>query len=145
MSRVHRSSIDEGNDAAITIPLASEEVELSKRAVQQAVVRIQTKVREEERIIETRLLKDEVTVERVEMNRPIESPMEPRYEGEVLVIPVIEEVLVVSKQLVLKEELRITQRSVARPHAQAVLLRHEEAMVEREPTGEQTAKSGSST
>ncbi|MFL6579319.1 MAG: YsnF/AvaK domain-containing protein [Burkholderiales bacterium] len=145
MSRVHRSSIDEGNDAAITIPLASEEVELSKRAVQQAVVRIQTKVREEERIIETRLLKDEVTVERVEMNRPIESPMEPRYEGEVLVIPVIEEVLVVSKQLVLKEELRITQRSVARPHAQAVLLRHEEATVEREPTGEQTAKSGSST
>lgn len=145
MSRVHRSSIDEGNDVAITIPLASEEVELSKRAVQQAVVRIQTKVREEERIIETRLLKDEVTVERVEMNRPIESPMEPRYEGEVLVIPVIEEVLVVSKQLVLKEELRITQRSVARPHAQAVLLRHEEATVEREPTGEQTAKSGSST
>jgi len=145
MSRVHRSSIDVGNDVAITIPLGSEEVELSKRAVQQAVVRIQTKVREEERIIETRLLKDEVTVERVEMNRPIENPMEPRYEGEVLVIPVIEEVLVVRKQLVLKEELRITQCSVARPHAQAVLLRHEEATVEREPTGEQTAKSGSST
>ena len=144
MSRVHRSSIDESSDAAVTIPLASEEVELSKRAVQQAVVRVQTKVREEERIIETRLLKDEITVERVEMNRPIESPMEPRYEGEVLVIPVIEEVLVVRKQLVLKEELRITQRSVARPHTEAVLLRHEEATVEREPTGEQATKGGSS-
>jgi uncharacterized protein (TIGR02271 family) len=145
MSPVHRSSIDESNDAAITIPLGSEDVELSKRVVQQAVVRIQTKVREEERIIETRLLKDEITVERVELNLPIESPLEPRYEGEVLIIPVIEEVLVVRKQLVLKEELRITQRSVARPHAQAVLLRHEEATVEREPTGEQAAKGGSST
>jgi uncharacterized protein (TIGR02271 family) len=145
MSPVHRSSIDESNDAAITIPLGSEEVELSKRVVQQAVVRIQTKVREEEQIIETRLLKDEITVERVELNLPIESPVEPRYEGEVLVIPVIEEVLVVRKQLVLKEELRITQRSVARPHAQAVLLRHEEATVEREPVGEQAAKGGSST
>jgi len=143
MNRVHRSSIDE-NDASITIPLGSEEVELSKRAVQQAVVRIQTKVREEERIIETRLLKDEITVERVEINRPIESPIEPRYEGEVLIIPVIEEVLIVRKQLVLKEELRITQRSVARPHAQAVLLRSEEATVEREPIGEQ-ATGGSST
>src|SRR5436190_10935550 len=91
MSRVHRSSIDESNDAAFTIPLGSEEVELSKRVVQQAVVRIQSKVREEERIIETRLLKDEITVERVELNLPIESPLEPRYEGEVLIIPVIEE------------------------------------------------------
>ena len=145
MSRVHRSSIDESNDTAFTIPLGSEEVELSKRVVQQAVVRIQTKVREEERIIETRLLKDEITVERVELNLPIESPLEPRYEGEVLIIPVIEEVLVVRKQLVLKEELRITQRSVARPHAQAVLLRHEEATVEREPPGERTAKGGSPT
>jgi len=143
MNRVHRSSIDE-NDASITIPLGSEEVELSKRAVQQAIVRIQTTVREEERIIETRLLKDEITVERVEINRPIESPIEPRYEGEVLIIPVIEEVLIVRKQLVLKEELRITQRSVARPHAQAVLLRSEEATVEREPIGEQ-ATGGSST
>ena len=145
MSRVHRSSIDESNDAAITIPLGSEEVELSKRVVQQAVVRIQTKVREEERIIETRLLKDEITVEHVELNLPIESPLEPRYDGEVLIIPVIEEVLVVRKQLVLKEELRITQRSVARPYAQAVLLRHEEATVEREPTGERAAKGGSPT
>jgi uncharacterized protein (TIGR02271 family) len=145
MSRVHRSSVDESNDAAITIPLGSEEVELSKRAVQQAVVRIQTKVREEERILETRLLKDEITVERVEVNLPIESPVEPRYEGEVLIIPIIEEVLVVRKQLVLKEELRITQRSVARPHAQAVLLRHEEATVEREPTVEQAAKGESPT
>jgi len=145
MSRLHPSSIDDSDNAAITIPLASEEIELDKRAVPQAVVRIQTKVREEERIIETRLLKDEIKIERVEMNRPIENPMEPRYEGEVLVIPVIEEVLVVRKQLVLKEELRITQRSVARSHAQTVVLRHEEATVEREPTGEQAAEGGSST
>jgi uncharacterized protein (TIGR02271 family) len=143
MSPVHPSSTDESYDAAITIPLASEEVEVGKRAVQQAVVRIQTKVREEERIVETRLLKDEITVERVELNRPIENPMEARYEGEVLVIPVTEEVLVVRKQLVLKEELRITQRSVARSHAQPVMLRHEEATVEREPTGEQAASGGS--
>ena len=145
MSRVHRSSDDENDDAGITIPLAAEEIELGKRAVQQAVVRIQTRVREEERIIETRLLKDEITIERVQINQPIEGPMESRYEGEVLVIPVIEEVLVVRKQLVLKEELRIRQRSVARPHAQSVTLRHEEATVEREATNEQAAKGGSST
>jgi len=145
MSPVHRSSIDESNDAAVTIPLGREEVELGKCAVQQGVVRIQTTVREEERIVETRLLKDEITVERVEMNRPIDGPIEARYEGDVLVIPVIEEVLVVRKQLVLKEELRITQRSIARPHSQAVKLRHEEATVEREATGEQSAKDASST
>ena len=143
MSRVHRSPTEENDDAAITIPLASEEIELGKRAVPQAVVRIQTRVREEERVIETRLLKDEITIERVQVNQPIERPMESRYEGEVLVIPVIEEVLVVRKQLVLKEELRITQRAVARPHAQAVTLRHEEATVERDTTSEQVPESDS--
>ena len=144
MSRVHRSSDDENEDASIAIPLAGEEIELGKRPVQQAVVRVQTRVREEERIIETRLLKDEITIERVEINQPIERPMESRYEGAVLVIPVIEEVLVVRKQLVLKEELRIAQRAVARPHTQSVTLRHEEATVEREAT-EQPRKGSSST
>ena len=144
MSPVHRSPTEESDDAAITIPLATEEIELGKRPVQQAVVRIQTRVREEERVIETRLLKDEIKIERVEINQPIERPMQSRYEGEVLVIPVIEEVLVVRKQLVLKEELRITQRAVARPHTQAVTLRHEEATVEREATRERAPGSDSS-
>ena len=56
------------------------------------------------------LFAEDVTVERVPVNRLIEGPMETRQEGETTVIPVVEEVLIMQKRLFLKEEVRITRR-----------------------------------
>ena len=115
----------------MTIPLAHEELEVGKRVVQKGLVRIKTRVREEEKTIETNLLREEISVERVTVNRPIDAPIAMRQDGEVLIVPVIEEVLVVQKQLMLKEELHIRRHSVEQPHTQSVLVRREEAEVER--------------
>jgi stress response protein YsnF len=54
-----------------------------------------------------------------------------RQEGETLIIPVLEEVLVVERRLRLKEEVRITrqQRTVHTP--QSVVLKTYEVQVER--------------
>jgi stress response protein YsnF len=79
-------------------------------------------------------------VQRVPVNRPAKGVPAPRYEGEILVIPVLEEVLVVSKQLVVKEELRIRRRAKRSPHRQRVLLRSEVAVVEREPAATGAAR-----
>jgi stress response protein YsnF len=54
-----------------------------------------------------------------------------RYEGETLVVPVLEEVLVVQKQLLLKEEIRITRHRKPVRMPQNVLLRSEQVTVER--------------
>jgi len=56
------------------------------------------------------LFSDDVTVERVAVNRLLDAPVETRQEGDTTVIPVMEEVLTIQKRLLLKEEVRITRK-----------------------------------
>ena len=53
-----------------------------------------------------------------------------RQEGDTLIVPVLEEVLVVEKRLLLKEEVRITRTRTEVHSPQAVTLRSEEAVIE---------------
>ncbi|WP_347080571.1 DUF2382 domain-containing protein, partial [Escherichia coli] len=74
-------------------------------------VRLHKTVSEHVERVEQRLMHDELVVEHVPLGRVVsgEAP-QTRYEGNTLVVPVLEEVLVVQKQLVLKEEVRITRQ-----------------------------------
>lgn len=47
-------------------------------------------------------------VRRVSVDRVIDEPAKPRQEGDTIIYPVMEEVLVVQKKLVLKEEIYVT-------------------------------------
>jgi uncharacterized protein (TIGR02271 family) len=114
-----------------SIPLAHEELEVSKRKVETGRVRVRKVVSEHEALIDERLAGEEIDIDRQSVNQAIDGPVEPRYEGDVLVIPVMEEVLVVRKQLMLKEEVRVRRRAVERAHRERVALRSEEAVVER--------------
>ncbi|HYZ87646.1 MAG TPA: DUF2382 domain-containing protein [Bryobacteraceae bacterium] len=60
--------------------------------------------------IDEPLASEEVEVERVAVNRIIDGPPETRQEGEVTIIPVVEEVITIQKRLLLKEEVRITRK-----------------------------------
>lgn len=53
---------------------------------------------------------EDVTVERVAVNRLITGPIETRREGDTTIIPVIEEVFTVQKRLMLREEVRVTRK-----------------------------------
>jgi len=72
-----------------------------------------------------------VEVTRVPVDRVVDHPPEIRTENDVTIIPILEEVLVVEKRLVLKEELHVrktnTQDNVELP----VQLRKQRAVVER--------------
>src|SRR5690606_31687528 len=54
-----------------------------------------------------------------------------RYEGDTMIVPVLEEVLVMQKRLLLEEEVRITRRRSEHRAPQRVMLREEHAEVER--------------
>lgn len=116
---------------AAVIPVVREEVDVSKRVVETGRVRVSKVVREREEVVDIPLLREQVEVERVAVNRLVEGPVESRQDGDTLVIPLLEEVLVVEKRLMLKEELRITRRQVQESHPQRVTLRTEEAVVNR--------------
>ena len=121
----------DGRDPETVIPVAKEELAVTTRKVERGRIRVTKRVRETEHAFEQPLVHDEVEIERVPINREIEQPVDVRYEGDVLVVPVIEEVAVVHKQLILKEELHIRKRSVSSVHEGRVMLREEEAVVER--------------
>lgn len=77
------------------------------------------------------MLKEEVVVERVAVGRLVDGPVADRQEGDTLVLAVVEEVLVVEKRLMLKEEVRITRNSTERVQREAVTLRREEVEINR--------------
>jgi uncharacterized protein (TIGR02271 family) len=118
----------------MTFPVMEEELHVDKRTVETGRgVRIHKTVSQREQVIEQPLMRDELLVEHVAVGRVIadETPPKMRYEGDTLIVPVLEEVLVVQKQLMLKEEVHIRrqQRSIVNP--QSVTLRSEQVTVER--------------
>jgi stress response protein YsnF len=62
---------------------------------------------------------------------PGSRPPQPRVEGNVTVVPIVEEVLVVEKRLLVKEEVRITLRDTTERVEVPVQLRRQRAVVER--------------
>jgi uncharacterized protein (TIGR02271 family) len=118
------------------VPLAREEIEVQKRTVERGRLRVRKTVQSREEIVEQPLQHDEITVERVAVNREVDAPLQPRYERDALVIPVIEEVLVTRKQLVLKEEIYIRRRCVESMHQERVTLRSEDVEIERQSKGD---------
>jgi uncharacterized protein (TIGR02271 family) len=118
-------------EQAGVIRAAKEELIVGKRSVQRARVRVSKTVRKRDELIKQPLEYDKVEIDRVPVNRAIKRAVAPHYEGDVLVIPVVEEVVVVRKQLMLKEELRIRKRAMRTVHKERVALRAEEVNVER--------------
>lgn len=116
---------------AAGIPVLEEVLQVGKREVETAVTKVSIKVGENEQVIEQPLLKESVEVRHVAINRFIDSPAETRTEGDVTIIPVMEEVLVVEKKLRLREEVHIRRRSETVAHTQKEKLRKEEAVVEQ--------------
>ncbi len=59
--------------------------------------------------LEDKLYRDGYSIERVKVDRLISEPAAQRQEGDTLILPVIEEVFVVEKRMMLREEIRITR------------------------------------
>jgi uncharacterized protein (TIGR02271 family) len=119
-------------DEETVIPVIQEELEVGTRRIEtDSGVRIVKSVQEREELVDELLTRDEVEVERIAVNRYIEAPPSVRYEGDTMIVPVLEEVLVVEKRLLLKEELRVTRRASEYRAPQRVTLRREIADVER--------------
>lgn len=114
------------------VPVVEESVSIRTRKKETGTVRVEKNVREEEEVIDVPLSTTEVEVQRVPVDRIVDEPVAERREGDTLIVPVLEEVLVVEKKLRLKEEIHITTRKTSREHSERVTLRKEEVTVERD-------------
>jgi uncharacterized protein (TIGR02271 family) len=122
------------------IPLVEETASIGKREVVTGRVRVQTVTDTIEELARADVQRESVEVTRVPIDRMVETAPEIRTEGDVTILPVVEEVLVVEKRLVLKEELHIRRRVTTETAEVPVTLRKQRVEVERidpdKPTGE---------
>lgn len=122
-----------------TLRLVEEVAHLDRREVQTGRVRVSTHTKTVEEVAHAELHGEAVEVTRVPVNRPVTGvPPTMRQEGDVTIVPVFEEVLVVETRLVLKEELHIRKRATVEVVEVPVTLRQQRAIVERLEAGDQT-------
>ncbi|HYQ90793.1 MAG TPA: YsnF/AvaK domain-containing protein [Candidatus Competibacteraceae bacterium] len=120
----------EGGETQV-IPVIAEFLNVAKRSVETGGVRVSKKVEEHEEVIDEPLLHEDVEVQRVAVNRFVEAPMPVRQEDATVIIPLFEEVLVIEKRLLLKEEVHIQRRQTTLRQPQTVTRRSETVVVER--------------
>jgi uncharacterized protein (TIGR02271 family) len=124
---------DEPQGERIVIPVLQEEMQVRKRAVDTGRgIRVHKTVQEREEQIDVELMRDELDIERVPIGQFVDAAALPvaRHEGDMLIVPVFEEVLVVEKRVRLVEEVRISKRQHAHPENQNVVLRSEQVSIE---------------
>jgi uncharacterized protein (TIGR02271 family) len=116
----------------LRILLHAEEVSVSRREIKKANVQIALVTGTREQLIDEELTHVRVEIERVPIGRTVEVAPPIRHEEDITIIPVVEEVVVVERRLVLKEEIRVSRVSTKERHRETVVLRQQEAAVTRE-------------
>lgn len=115
----------------IVVPLIAEEIVVGKKTVETGGVRVHKTVREDVQRIDEPIVREHLDVERVEINQFVEVAPAIRHEGDVMIVPVLEEVVVTQKRLLLREEVRLTKRREEISNAQEITLRREEITLEK--------------
>lgn len=115
----------------LVIPVIQEEVIVNKQVVETGKVRISKRISEHEELVDVPLLREEVAVERVPVNLFVEQRPPVRQEGDTMIIPVVEERIVIQKKLLLVEELRVKKQIIEAHQPQTVNLLKEEVEIKR--------------
>ena len=114
-----------------TLLVVEEAAEIHKQRTVTGRVRVSTRTELVEEMARATLDQESVEVERVPIGREVDVAPAIRTEGEVTIIPVLEEVLVVEKRLLLKEELHIRRRVTSEASEIPIKLRKQTAQIER--------------
>jgi uncharacterized protein (TIGR02271 family) len=122
-------AIEPGPEARI--PLHEEELSVDKRVVESGRVVISQATRSHQETVDELLNHQEVEVEHIAFDKPIDSMPSVRQEGDITIVPVVEEVLKIERRLVLKEEVHIRRVQRTERYQNTVTLRKQEAVVSR--------------
>ena len=114
-----------------TIPVVEETAFIDKREIETDRVKVHTVVETSEQMVREALASRNVKVTRVPVDRVVTTVPEIRTENGVTIVPVLEEVLVIEKRLILKEEVHIQQELSQETVEVPITLRKQRAVVER--------------
>jgi uncharacterized protein (TIGR02271 family) len=115
----------------VVIPIVEEELQAGAVPVKTGSVRVDKYVERRIRTIDMPLLHEEVEVTRVPVNRVVKEMPAVRKSGDTIIVPVVEEELIITKRLVLKEEIHLVKRRTKDRLVKEVELDRERAEVKR--------------
>jgi len=115
----------------VVVPLHAEEASVSKRRVVTGQVKVGTVTRETEQLVEELLEQEHVEIERTAIGKEVDKAPPVREEGDTLIIPILEEFVVVERRLLLKEEVRVRRTREKQPYQERVVVRKQEAVITR--------------
>jgi uncharacterized protein (TIGR02271 family) len=115
----------------VVVPLHAEEVSVAKKRVVTGQVKIGTVTRETEQLVEELLEQEHVEIERIAIGKQVDKAPAVREEGDTLIIPILEEIVVVERRLFLKEEVRVRRTREKQPYQERVVIRKQEAVITR--------------
>lgn len=115
----------------LTAVLEAEEISVSCKQLKGDTYRVRTLTRERERPVDEELRHERVEIRRVPINQPISAIPPVREEGDATIMSVVEEVVVIERRLILKEEIHIRRVAVTEHHHEIVTIREQEAVITR--------------
>ena len=118
----------------VVLPIVEEHLVAGKKTVATGRVRVTTVVDEHPVAARETLVRGGVEIERTAIGEEVLDVPPVRDEGDSIVVPVVREELVVTKRLILVEEVRLRRIATREEHVETVILRHQRAEIERDPT-----------
>ncbi len=115
----------------IVVPVLAEQLNVDTVAIPVGGVRIIKRVVEEQLPIDEELRSQTAEVERVSVGRYVDGPLPVRQSEDALVVPVVEEHILIERRWFLKEEIHIKRIEQTTRYQDTVTVRHEEATIER--------------
>lgn len=117
-----------------TVTLAEERLELGTKKVVDRRVRITRAMRVDEKNITAELTQENADIKRFAKNEVLEAQNIPqiRQEGDVTIIPIIEERVEIIKHYVLTEEIHIIKKRSTERHQEIITLRSQEIIISTE-------------
>jgi uncharacterized protein (TIGR02271 family) len=125
----------------LIVPLYEEQLSVVKNRIVTGRVQVSAVTREHEHVVDELLAREQVEVDRVPIGKVIDTMPDVHEVGDTIIIPVVEEILVVQRRLLLKEEVHIRRVRGTERHQELVMLHKQEAVVTRVPLEESAAES----
>lgn len=119
------------------IPVLQEEAHITKRSFATEQVSVRTFTEEQQVVVRDEVSHEQVEVTRVAIGREVTEAPSIRTEGDVTIVPVFEERLVVEKRLFLIEELHLRRTTTVRAVEMPATVRRTGVAVDREQLHQQ--------
>ncbi len=129
-------------DDTIVIPLHSEELSIGRRQTVHGTVRVEVTTHRRDHVVDELLAREGVEIERIHVGRIVDAAPAIREEGDLTIIPIVEEVLVTERRLMLKEEIHLRRVRTTDRYQETVSLRSQDVHIARSGAQTEPAVSG---